>query len=107
MNEHDKTKTFNHGKGLKITWSNAAIILAITTLIGGFLIAGGRILESFDNHEREMAKMQSEIKINRQWQIDWPATGKLALDGVQNEKIAENKSNISENRKMIRDLEKH
>jgi len=102
------TKTFNNRKGLKITWSNAAIILAITTIIVGFLISGGRILESFDNHEREMAEMQLKLKAVIQWQIDWPSNPKgLALDGVQNEKIAENKSNISENRKMIRDLEKH
>jgi len=93
---NDITKTFNNFKGgFRITWGNAFSILGIAVLVGGLLIAGGRILESFDNHEREMAEMKIEIKINRQWRIDWPSNPEgLALDGVQNNRLDEHDRRI-------------
>jgi len=86
MNE---TKTFNHGKGLKITWGNATAILGIALLIGGFLVDRGRRLEQFENHEKAMVRMEERLKAVEEWQVKWPTEGKLSLDGVQDEKLKE------------------
>lgn len=91
------TKTFNHRKGLKITWGNVATIVSLGVLVAGFFMDRGRRLEAFDNHQKEMIKMEARLKEVEQWQIDWPTNPKgLALDGVQNEKIDENKRRIGE-----------
>ena len=91
--EQSKTKTFqtmfNHGKGLKITWGNIVAIVGLAMLIGGFFMDRGRRLEAFENHQKEMGKMELKLKEVEKWQKDWPTTGKLALDGVQNTKLDE------------------
>jgi len=94
-NEHQdqsKTKTFrfNNGKGFRITWGNITTIVALGVLIGGFFMDRGRRLEAFDNHQKEMVKMEARLKAVEKWQIDWPTDPEgLSLDGVQNNKLKE------------------
>ncbi len=88
------TKTFNHRKGLKITWGNIMVIISIAILIGGFFMDRGRRLEQFDNHRKDMEAMELRLKEVEKWQKDWPTTGELALDGVQNTRLDEHDRRI-------------
>ena len=90
----DTTKTFNNRKGLKITWGNATVIITIGVLIASFLIDRGRRLQQFETHKTEMIAMQSKLEKLQKWQTDWPTTGKLALDGVQNTRLDEHDRRI-------------
>ena len=83
------TKTFNHLKGFRITWGNIMAVITIAILIGGFFMDRGRRLEQFDNHQKAMEKMEERLKEVETWQRVWPTEGKLALDGVQDEKLLE------------------
>jgi len=91
-NDQSKTKTFrfNSGKGFRITWGNITTILLITGAIAGFFMDRGRRLEAFDNHQKEMVRMETRLKAVETWQIDWPTDPEgLSLDGVQNNKLKE------------------
>jgi len=109
-------------KGLKVI----ATVLGVMAVLAGLMtptilwfIDRGAKQEAFRQHKIEMVQLKEDLKTFKneldgdikelkKWQTDWPTNPKgLALDGVQNEKIAGNKERIAENRKMIRDLEKH
>jgi len=91
---NDTTKTFNHLKGFRITWGNVMAIITIAILIGGFFMDRGRRLEQFDNHQEAMKAMELRLKEVEEWQKTWPTEGKLALDGVQDEKLKEHERRI-------------
>ncbi len=88
------TKTLNHRNGLKITWGNIATIIFIALLIAGFFMDRGRRLEADDNHQKAMNRMELRQENMEKWQKDWPTTGKLALDGVQNTRLDEHERRI-------------
>ena len=100
----------NHVKLLKVI----ATVLGIMAVLAGLMtptilwfIDRGAKQEVFRQHKKEMFELREDLKTFKkeldgdikelhEWQETWPIDGELALDGVQNERIAENKRRIGE-----------
>lgn len=91
----------NHLKrALTIVAVIGVVVTIIATIVGWIIIAGGYLgdrgaeKQRAKQHNTDMIEMKDKLKAVEEWQRDWPSTGKLALDDVQNNRLDEHDRRI-------------
>lgn len=98
MQDQTKSKIFYYDDGKKrFNWRDIAAILPIIAFLVlgiGWIKDRGAEQERAKQHEKSMIEMKEKMKEMEKWQREWPSTGKLALDGVQNTRLDEHERRI-------------
>lgn len=82
----------NHVKALKViatVLGTMAVLAGLMTPTILWFIDRGAKQEAFRQHKIEMVQLKEDLSELKEWQINWPITGELARDKVQDNRLNE------------------